>query len=124
MEEQKILFDFSGRTVDRSVFDFNFDGADLKILIQNTTIQGAFTEINFEWVVQFYFESKEAISILPSYQGEALVELDASDYVRERRHRIGSYFTKDVRRFALYLLDVGNLHVISRTVSVSEPQYT
>lgn len=119
MENLRVVYDFKGSTIDRSIYDLSFDGADLKLIVQDTAGKNSFLEVNFEWVVQFEFESKEAMAALPNYQQEVLLELDASDYVNERQHRIGSYFTLETKRFALFLLDVGDLHVISRAAYVT-----
>lgn len=119
MEGYGTIFDFKGKTIDRSVYDFDFDGADLKLLIQDTSASKAFLEISYEWVVHFVFESKESMAAVPNYHSEALIEFSASDYISTRQHRFGDFFTSDVRHFALYLLDVGDLHVISRNVTVT-----
>lgn len=119
MEIQRVIYDFAGRSIDRSVYDFGFDGGDLKLVIEDTTERDAFFEIKFSWVVSFIFECKASIAAVPNYQSESLVELDASDFMESRRHRVGEYFRDDLRRFALYLLDVGDLHVFSRGVTVA-----
>jgi hypothetical protein len=73
MEGYGTIFDFAGKTIDRSVYDLEFDGADLKLVIQDTSVSNAFLEIYFEWAVHFVFESKESMAATPNYHSEALI---------------------------------------------------